>query len=255
MSIDYTRVAANFSRAAAQYDARAVQQNAWMEHGFNWACNGIAPKSTMLDIGCGTGLFSQKAAQRGMGWNVIGLDIAQGMLAIAATRCTAVVRAGAEHIPFATDQFDGVFSSLALQWVVNKTQAFREIFRVMKPGALAVIVTLGDKNLHEFLTLAREAQLDMLAMESVSTYHMLAEQAGFFVQRVESDHVTATYASAHAMLQSIRAIGAGNASAQHDTHEARQAIAAVMQTYDQRYRHADGVYATWNPLYLELKKP
>jgi malonyl-CoA O-methyltransferase len=254
MTVNRAQVAMNFSRAAGQYDQLAVHQNAWMLRGLEWAMQAFSTRVDILDIGCGTGSFAQAAKPTRPDWRVTGLDIAPGMLEIAATRCAETVEADAENLPFEDGKFDAVFSSLALQWADDKQRAFNEIARVLKPGAASVIVTLGDKNLHELFSLAAEVGLDVLPMASAELYMKVAKQAGFDVVKHESATQCVTYPSAREFLNSIRNIGAGNAQEEHDKQAARQKIGALVETYDKRYKCEEGVIATWQPVYLSLKK-
>ncbi len=254
MTVDRAQVSENFSRAASQYDTLAVHQNTWMLRGLEWAVQVFPEHGDILDVGCGTGLFAQEAKKVRPGWRVTGLDIASKMLAIAATRCAEVIEADAENLPFEAGRFDAVFSSLALQWVDDKQRAFDGIVRVLKPGGVVVIVTLGDKNLSELFSLAREVGLDLLTMESAEAYQAVADRAGFDIVQNEAVEHRVTYPSAREFLNSIRAIGAGNAQEEHDKQAARQKIGRLVETYDKHYKCSEGVFATWQPVYLSLKK-
>jgi len=67
---------------------------------------------TLLDIGCGTGLFVEKYIKNG--GTATGLDISEKMVARARNRCTTcdfVVGTG-EKLPFADSSFDAISSVL-----------------------------------------------------------------------------------------------------------------------------------------------
>ncbi|MEZ9417734.1 class I SAM-dependent methyltransferase, partial [Vibrio sp. 10N.286.49.E1] len=72
----------------------------------------------VLDLGCGTGYFSEQMMKRGA--EVVCADLSIGMLKKAKQRCGKSVslyqQADAEQLPFQDGCFDVVFSSLALQW-------------------------------------------------------------------------------------------------------------------------------------------
>lgn len=250
MTADLTQVSDNFSRAAERYDALAVHQNGWMRKGLQWALDAFPQKAEVLDIGCGTGLFAEEAKKL-RDWRITGLDIAPGMLAIAATRCAKVIEAGVESIPCKDATFDAVFSSLALQWVSDKGRAFREIARILKPGGAAVIVTLGSENLKELHSVAGKGSMELLAMEHAERYEGFAKTAGLTVTASESKSERITYASTREMLGAMRNIGAGNAG----TPPSRQQVNMLIAEYDRLYVVPEGVYATWQPVYLSLKKP
>ncbi|MFO0754024.1 MAG: methyltransferase domain-containing protein [Thermodesulfovibrionales bacterium] len=102
----------------------------------------IMPGDSVLDIGCGAG-FDMIVASRlvGPGGKVCGIDITPEMvekarrnLSRAAASAYDVLIAGAEDIPYDAGSFDVVTSNGVLNLSPMKERAFREIFRVLKPG-------------------------------------------------------------------------------------------------------------------------
>jgi len=98
----------------------------------------------VLDVACGTGVLSRAAALRaGPEGAVVGLDPSPGMLAVAQQISAAVEwRPGvAESLPFADSSFDAVISQFGLMFFTDRSQAIREMIRVLAPGGrLAVAV-------------------------------------------------------------------------------------------------------------------
>ena len=254
MTVANEQVEKNFSRAAARYDELAVLQQQWLRRGIDWALEAFPKKARILDIGCGTGLFTQETRSQRPHWRCFGLDIAFGMCATALGREVKVVQADAQRLPFADKSFDGVFSSLCLQWVNDKPAAIAEIARVLKPGGKAVIVTLGGANLQELHEVSG-GEMKLLPMEPVDAYRGWIAQAGLKVTRGESQPERHHYENAYALLNSMRVIGAGNAMAEHRAPQApRPHIARITSEYDKRYQGEHGVYATWQPILLLAAK-
>ena len=69
-----------------------------------------------LDLGCGTGQYFSLLAE--CGGRVVGLDVSLDQLQIARRRHSALVRADAESLPFASESFDTV----AAIWVTTDVQ-------------------------------------------------------------------------------------------------------------------------------------
>ena len=101
----------------------------------------------VLDVGCGAGFDALIASRKvGSSGRVVAVDVAPEMLAIPRAALhtwspsNVEFREGsAEDLPFDDASFDLVFSNGALNLVVDKDRAFREIRRVLAPGgALAV---------------------------------------------------------------------------------------------------------------------
>ena len=92
-----------------------------------------------------------------------GLDLAYGMISracLVARECAfftpstganfpLFLQADAEKLPYRSESFDLVLSNLAYQWVPDRGQAFREVYRVLKPGGRFFFSTLGHGTLAE----------------------------------------------------------------------------------------------------------
>ncbi|MDP3563611.1 MAG: methyltransferase domain-containing protein [Methanoregula sp.] len=99
----------------------------------------------LLDIGCGTGLFVEKFIKTG--GTAVGLDISGKMISRAQRRCPAsdfIVGTG-EKIPFTDNSFEAVSSLLAFSYVKDPHAMLTESYRVLKPGGVISICTLGKK--------------------------------------------------------------------------------------------------------------
>jgi len=94
----------------------------------------VGPSDRVLDLACGTGDFSELAADRGA--RVLGLDFAGAMLAVAARRVPAaqLVRGDALHLPLREGSVSVVVSGFALRNFVSLPPAFAEAARALQPG-------------------------------------------------------------------------------------------------------------------------
>ncbi|SFN29508.1 MerC family mercury resistance protein [Marinobacter pelagius] len=111
--------------------------------GVGWPFRGRAlqPGDTTLDLGAGAGNDSVIASRVvGQSGHVIALDLTAAMTRKlrqhASGHCgnISVVQASAEQIPLAGQSVDSITSNGAINLVPSKRQAFREMFRVLKPG-------------------------------------------------------------------------------------------------------------------------
>jgi len=114
-----------------------------------WNFGGYSGKR-VLDVGCGPGYLTVEYARRGA--IVSSVDLTEAAVEItrkhlAYRNCLADVRVGnAEDLPFPERSFDMVFSSGVLHHTPDTLRAFRECYRVLRPGGEAKI-TLYRKNL------------------------------------------------------------------------------------------------------------
>jgi SAM-dependent methyltransferase len=92
---------------------------------------GVGDGTRLLDVGCGTGLLLALAASRGA--IVSGLDIAPGMLGVAASRVpSADLRLhDLQELPFADASFDAVTAVNAFQFAASPPTAIASAARVL----------------------------------------------------------------------------------------------------------------------------
>lgn len=256
MLVSSQRLQQNFSRAAAEYDARAEFQHVQTRRVLDAALMVLPEQAVIADIGCGTGYFAQVAADKRAGWQALGVDISTGMCAVAATRCTAIA-GDAARLPLADASVDAAVSSLCYQWVEDHAGAFAELQRVLKPGGRAVVATLGAASLQELRVCAEAAQvpLGLLPMREFERTRQALQAAGLEITFAEKTIERAYYTSVGALLESMRAIGAGNNFA----HDTRRFIGpkrwAAMVTQYESQREAAGIPATWEHHFFILRKP
>lgn len=105
---------------------------------------GLRPGDRVLDVGCGTGVVAREARRRG--GRVTGVDVNEGMLAVARRADPAVDwRSGAaEDLPFAAGSFDRVTCSFALMFLADRRAALAEVRRVLVPGGAVAVATWAD---------------------------------------------------------------------------------------------------------------
>lgn len=107
----------------------------------------IKEGDTILDLGSGAGFDCFLAAKRtGPTGLVIGIDMTPEMIAAAKKNAqegnfnNVQFRLGEiEHLPVDSDSIDMIISNCVINLVPNKEKAFREAFRVLKPGGLLMV--------------------------------------------------------------------------------------------------------------------
>lgn len=91
--------------------------------------------ATGLDVGCGSGRWSERVVDRGL--RVVALDAASAALTVASRRLPpgSLVNGSAVEMPLADNSFDFAFSLGVLHHLPDTDGALREIRRVLKPGS------------------------------------------------------------------------------------------------------------------------
>lgn len=93
----------------------------------------VRPGDSLLDVGCGTGHFTRRAAAEGV--QVVGLDLDERALEFARRHSSQTVRfqpGDATCLPFEDRYFDKVMSVAALCFVPKWQRAVAEIVRVSR---------------------------------------------------------------------------------------------------------------------------
>jgi len=93
----------------------------------------------VLETACGTGIVSQRLAQRLRGTgSLVATDLNDAMISYARTQVTAGhvewQPADATRLPFPDQSFDAVVCQFGLMFFPDKAAGIREAFRVLKPG-------------------------------------------------------------------------------------------------------------------------
>jgi len=107
----------------------------------------LAPGQRVLDVACGTGVFTREAATRiAPDGSIVGVDINEGMLAVAARNAPELEwrRAAAETLPFADGSFDRVANLFGLMFFEDRSRAISEMLRVLRPGGRLVVAVWGS---------------------------------------------------------------------------------------------------------------
>ncbi|HKL25514.1 MAG TPA: methyltransferase domain-containing protein [Desulfuromonadales bacterium] len=112
---------------------------------------GLEPGQRVLDLASGTGTLAVMIKQHHPGVEVVGLDADARIIGLArrkAGKAQADIRFDqglSYRLPYAADEFDGVFASMFLHHLPwpDKVSTAREILRVLKPGACVYVADWG----------------------------------------------------------------------------------------------------------------
>jgi SAM-dependent methyltransferase len=116
----------------------------------------LSPQSRILELGGGNGALWRKNLDRiPEGWDITLSDLSPGMLEDARQNLCASQRrfqfeiVDAQSIPFESESFDAVIANHMLYHVPDRTKAFSEIRRILKPGGRCYASTVGRTHLQE----------------------------------------------------------------------------------------------------------
>ncbi|OEF26998.1 malonyl-[acyl-carrier protein] O-methyltransferase BioC [Vibrio rumoiensis 1S-45] len=247
-SANKTAIAQAFGKAAKTYDKHAAFQR---DVGHRLIA--LLPKDLsackVLDLGCGTGYFSQLLALRGA--QVTAFDLSEAMLQQCQLRCKHLnveyVQGDAEKLPFEGEQFDFVFSSLAIQWCDHLPALMSSLMAIVKPSGRIFFSTLLEGSLFELKDSWRQVDLH----QHVNQFHHLEAinialaQAGGQLHRADCMSITVWYQSALSLMKDLKGIGATHISGRSDRLTKRSDLNAVEIAYQQFKNHQGQLPATY----------
>jgi ubiquinone/menaquinone biosynthesis C-methylase UbiE len=146
------RAAATYNAAADTYDDSA--NSFWDRFGRRTIQRlDLKPGATILDVCCGSGASAIPAAQAvGSEGSVLGIDLSEGMLAIARTKAR---ERGLTNVEFrkgdmldaglAASRYDAVVCVFGIFFVPDMVAAVRELWKAVRPGGQLAITTWGPR--------------------------------------------------------------------------------------------------------------
>jgi ubiquinone/menaquinone biosynthesis C-methylase UbiE len=179
----------------------------------------LAPRLTVLDLGCGTGFPALELAERlGPASAAYGLDPWAEALDRARRKAQArgvanvnFVRGDGAAIPFPDRTFDLVVSNLGVNNFADAAKALAECRRVARPGAPLALTTNLKGHMAEFYAIFRsvlgsaeaERALDQHIdhRATVERLHAQLTAAGFEIVRTVEDTTSLRFADGTALLR------------------------------------------------------
>jgi len=149
----------------------------------------LRPGMHLLDVGCGIGGPARYFAE--CGCTVTGVDLTPEFLRVA-ERLTRLVKlesratfveASALELPFDSGTFDGAYEIHVGMNIADKLGVFREVARVLKPGArfsIFDIMSTGDGPLKFPVPWARQPETSFVG--SIDEYRRALQEAGFRIE-------------------------------------------------------------------------
>ncbi|GAA5317449.1 MAG: hypothetical protein AseanaTS_26540 [Candidatus Pelagadaptatus aseana] len=258
-ALDKKRVAASFGKAAASYDSVAGLQrqigNRLLERVVD--CSGH--DRWCMDLGCGTGHFIGALQERG--YQMLGLDLAEGMLEFARgqqqpSRQAHWLCADAEHLPLANHSVDAIFSSLAIQWCHDLSALFGGLKRVVKPGGKLYLATLGPRTLSELRQSWKQVDgyVHVNRFIGADQLQQALQNAGLRCLNWQQQDIVLQYDALRDLTYELKTLGAHNVNAgQGNGLTGRARIRQLRDAYE-AFRMANGkLPATYEVYYMELE--
>ena len=172
----------------------------------------LAKVTHILDVGCGTGYLTAKAKFYFPESDVTGMDFSEGMLAKAKEKDESIhwICGDAHRLPFKDESMDVVISNLAYQWVLDLSQAFQEVHRVLdKKGVLAATL-FGFYTCEELFASLQAVGVagPLNRLPLMEEIEGSLKQAGFGQSHVDYERIHIQFKDLWEVLTWLKAIGA-----------------------------------------------
>ena len=243
-----SKIRNTFNGASSNYDDNAFLQNE--------IANRLAEKlkvisikpQTIIDLGSGTGLLSNKTAEIFPNANLICVDFAQQSLLKNSQNLK--VCANAYELPFASNSVDFIVSNLMMQWCPDLKALFNECFRVLKPEGLILFTTFGPDTLKE-LKRSWSAVDSSAHVNNFIDMHDIGDQmlqSGFQSPIMEMENITLTYEKVLDLMHDLKSIGAQNVGSRSKALTGKTKFKKMIEMYES-YRSDGKLPATYEVIY------
>jgi len=243
-----SKIRSTFNDAASNYDDNAFLQSE--------IANRLAEKlkvisikpQTIIDLGSGTGLLSNKTAEIFPNANLICVDFAQQSLLKNSQNLK--VCANAYELPFASNSVDFIVSNLMMQWCPDLKALFNECFRVLKPEGLILFTTFGPDTLKE-LKRSWSAVDSSAHVNNFIDMHDIGDQmlqSGFQSPIMEMENITLTYEKVLDLMHDLKSIGAQNVGSRSKALTGKTKFKKMIEMYES-YRSDGKLPATYEVIY------
>jgi ubiquinone/menaquinone biosynthesis C-methylase UbiE len=114
----------------------------------------LPPGSRVVDLGCGSGVFTNVLQRRG--YRCAGVDLSPELIKIAQAKFPEIefAEGDVEHLQFADNSFDGVLLSGLIHHFPDPTRCAAEVFRILRPSGS--FFAFDPNRLNPFMYLYRD---------------------------------------------------------------------------------------------------
>lgn len=254
LGFDAARIERQFSRSLRTYNEYAGVQRMMAKELLSLIEQQDCRSKRFLEIGAGTGLFTQMLVERFAPSSLALNDLsagAQSYLDGFISACGGQFYGG-DFLQVQLGQdtsFDVVASSATFQWMPDIDALFAKISGLLPVGGILAFSTFCGRTLTELFS-----ALDITPPEYPSEEALLLalENWGLGVEVLKSELIKAYYPSPLDLLKTLKRTGANAFAADFSFN--KKTLRAFEQRYSSYFYSEEGVYATYNPVYIVAVK-
>ena len=153
MLIDKAKIERRFKRSVESYDENAYAQKVIIQRLIS-LINDYCPSSieNILEVGCGTGLFTEQLQEKFKGSHLFINDLVDTMCSKTASRCNLPIKhcivGDIEQVEL-EGKFDLIASASTFQWLAHPQETFARLSAQLNEGGWMIFSTFGEDTFKE----------------------------------------------------------------------------------------------------------
>lgn len=239
-----------FTKAATSYDKEATVQRQIARNMISLMNEYISPKcKTLLEIGCGTGIFSRLLIGHIQPEQMIMNDIClemQGSISDIMNENNMFICGDAEVLPFPRGM-DIIASCSTIQWFANLHSFFERCYMSLNDTGFLVFSTFGKDNMREIGSLTGA----VLPYRSKSELENELISLDYTIIHSSEEKIIKSFDTPIRVLHHLKRTGVTGIRTQSWT---KRTLDEFYRKYIQQYSSGNGVSLTYHPIYIIAKK-
>jgi malonyl-CoA O-methyltransferase len=256
--IDKNKVNRNFSKGAKTYDKYALIQK-HMADKLDILVHNSEEKFNILEVGCGTGIFSEKILEKFPNSNIDFLDISSHMIDAAKEKFGVsdsidyIVEDVEKYNP--DKKYDLIFSNAAFQWINNQKGLFDQLDTILDVGGAILFSTFGKDTYFELRESLKTIDSTLEYSQNFTTLEELKKvtQNKYKVLSSDEERVKENYDSVMGFLKMIKNIGANSALSKSKPFTKKK-FDDLERAYRENYCFENMIEVTNHLIYMVLIK-
>lgn len=243
-------IKARFTKAVSSYDKEATVQRQIAERMIKLINEYISPNcSKLLEIGCGTGIFSRLLIRHIRPEWMIMNDICSEMeknLSDIINENNIFICDDAEVFPFPKGM-DIIASCSTIQWFANLHSFFERCHSSLNDGGFLIFSTFGQNNMKEISSLTGA----VLPYRSKSELENELLSLGYDIIYSGEEIINKSFDTPTSVLHHLKRTGVTGIRTQSWT---KSTLEVFCREYTQQYNNGNHVSLTYHPIYIIARK-
>jgi malonyl-CoA O-methyltransferase len=253
-------LANKFSAAAGSYDRHSELQRRAAERLLDFIPPG-KDYGSVLEIGCGTGIYTKMIAERFSSAEITAVDISPKMVVEARGKFNNREinwRIGDAAQLKLAENFELITGSAAVHWIQPLEKFLKNMTGQLAAGGEMIINLMLEDTLKELHSARRQVAPRKFSppnLPAESSVRSALEANDLKVLESTREQTLQHYESGRQLLRALNRQGVTAGSSASLTPFSPGELKRLSRLYDKKYKSAQKVYATYDILYLRITRP